>query len=80
VSESFKKNFLEVVNNSDKFNLLLEKLWGIELEKLWNIEERFQKKELTQELAIEESKAVIEHYTKAKLTALKGQLNAPEEA
>jgi hypothetical protein len=26
VSESFKKNFLEVVNNSDKFNLLLEKL------------------------------------------------------
>lgn len=80
VSATFKKNFLDVVNDREKFDLLLEKLGNTEVGKLADIEAKFEKNQISKQEAIDESKAVIEQYTKAMLTALKGQINSLETA
>lgn len=75
ITEKFKSNFLEIVNDQQKFNLLLEKIGSSEMSQLWEIEIKFQKNQIDQTSAIEQSKWVITKYTQMKLTALKWNIS-----
>jgi hypothetical protein len=78
LTEKFQKNFLDIVSDAGKFNLLMEKIGSTEMQKLWEIQREFDTGKKTGTDAIQESKAIIEHYTSMKLSALKGSTNTPE--
>ena len=79
LNKAFEKNLQDIVNDEGKFNLLLEKIGSIEMVQLWTIQSRFEKKEITGEWAIEESKMVIKKYTTMKLSALESSIT-PKQA
>jgi hypothetical protein len=74
VSEKFERNFLEIVSDAEKFNLLLEKLGTAEMQKLAEIQKKYDSKEYNEKVAKDESEKVIEHYTRAKLSVLKANI------
>ncbi len=76
----FKQNFLEIVGDIEKFNLLMEKIGATEMQKLWDIQKRFEAGELTGESAKEESKTVITHYTQMQLSALENNIESRKTA
>ena len=79
LNKAFEQNLQDIVNDEGKFNLLLEKIGATEMNQLWEIQSRFEKKEITGEWAIEESKMVIKKYTTMKLSALKSNIT-PDQA
>ena len=70
VSEKFEKNLLSIVSDSEKFNLLLEKIGQAEMRELGNIETWLKEKKFNTEIAKEKSKAIIVKYTTMSLSAL----------
>jgi hypothetical protein len=70
VSGKFEENLISIVSDNDKFNLLLKKIGEAEMKELGNIEFRFQKNEITKEVAQDESKIIIVKYTTMSLSAL----------
>lgn len=76
LTEKFQRNFQEIVSDTEKFNTLLEKIWKVEMEKLWEIEKKFNDWEVTDSIAKEESKKIIEHYTTMKLSTLKWNIQS----
>ncbi len=78
VSKAFKQNFMDIVSDKEKFNLLLEKIGESEMQELWKIQNQFEAGEITSEQAKGESRQVIIKYTTIKLLPLKSSIQTAQ--
>lgn len=74
ITQKFEKNLLSITSNSEKFDLLMNKIGEVKMTKLSDIQKQFEKWELNKEWAKEASKNIIILYTQMEITALGKQV------